>query len=183
MHKPPLLKPATLRLLHILLPIALILGSGCQALRSAHAPRMHRHADAEFVFRQHVTQEAAKYIGSRYKYGGTSPETGFDCSGFTAYVYGQFGLGLPHQSGAQAIEGQSVPLQKVVAGDLVYFARKGRIFHVALVESNDERGITVIHSTTSRGVIRENISTSDYWRPKIAGARTVVHKAEFVSGF
>lgn len=181
MHNPPLLKPTTLRLLHVLLPLALVLGTSCQALRSAHAPNMHRHADAEFVFRNNVTQEAAKYIGSRYRYGGTSPETGFDCSGFTSFIYAQFGVTLPHQSGSQSTEGQTIPVQKVVPGDLVYFSRKGRIFHVALVESNDETGITVIHSTTSRGVIRENITTSDYWRPKIAGARSIVHLADLAA--
>lgn len=159
--------------LRLILPLALIVGSGCQMARSAHSGAVSVY-DAEFAMRMDIMQEAAGYIGSRYKYSGVNPSTGFDCSGFTSFILAKFDISLPHQSGSQAQQGRPVPLDRVMPGDIVYFTRKSRIFHVALVETNDAEGITVIHSTTSRGVIRENITRSDYWRPKIAGARSVV---------
>ncbi len=160
--------------LRLILPISFLLASGCQMVRSAHSPSGWKKADAEFVLRMDITQQAAEYIGTRYKYTGTSPKTGFDCSGFTSFIMQKFDISLPHQSGSQAKEGRSIPVEKALPGDLVYFNRKGRIFHVALVERNEKGVITVIHSTTSRGVIRENITHSDYWRPKIAGVRSVI---------
>jgi hypothetical protein len=164
--------------LRLILPLALVVGSGCQMVRSAHSGAVSAY-DAEFAMRIDIMQEAAGYIGSRYKYSGVSPSTGFDCSGFTSFILAKYDISLPHQSGSQAQQGRPVPLDRVMPGDIVYFSRKSRIFHVALVESNDADGITVIHSTTSRGVIRENITRSDYWRPKIAGARSVVDAVGF----
>lgn len=159
--------------LRIILPAFVLLGTGCNVARTAHRP-FNNHYNAEFALRQDIIQDAAGYIGSKYKYTGTSPSTGFDCSGFTSFIMGKYGIQLPHQSASQAVTGKSIPVNKVQPGDLVYFSRKGRIFHVAIVETNDDNGIVVIHSTTSRGVIRENITQSDYWRPKITGARTVI---------
>lgn len=179
MHISELLRPITRIALRLFLPVVIMLASGCQMARSTHSTAMSRY-DAEFALRMDIVQQAAQHIGSRYKYTGTSPSTGFDCSGFTSYVLGQFEIALPHQSGAQAKVGQAIPVAKVMPGDLVYFTRGNRIFHVALVESNSEDGVVVIHSTTSRGVIRENITRSDYWRPKIAGARTVIDQTSLV---
>ena len=157
--------------------LIVFLFTSCSTINSPALVNTSSKFDAETALRIELVTEASRYIGSNYKYGGTSPKTGFDCSGFTSYVFEQFGVSLPHQSGSQAAVGQSISINHVVAGDLVYFSRNGsRIFHVALVEKRDENGITVIHSTTSRGVIRENITQSDYWKPKIAGARRVVNR-------
>lgn len=181
MSNPVLLLNPLFRLsLRFFLPVGLLLASGCQMVRSAHHVAPNRY-DAEFALRMDIMQQAASHLGARYKYSGTSPSTGFDCSGFTSFILSRFDISLPHQSGAQAKEGTSVPVDKALPGDIVYFTRKGRIFHVALVEINDDNGITVIHSTTSRGVIRENISRSDYWRPKIAGVRNVIQNTGLVA--
>ncbi|MCF8236891.1 MAG: C40 family peptidase [Saprospiraceae bacterium] len=160
--------------LRLILPLSLLVGTGCQVSRSAQASSSWKVYDAEWTMREDIRKEAAQYIGTRYKYAGTSPGSGFDCSGFTSYILAQYKIQLPHQSGAQANEGNAVQLSRLQPGDLVYFSRKGKIFHVALVEESDAYGITVIHSTSSRGVIRENISQSTYWKDKIAGARDVV---------
>lgn len=161
----------------MLLSFITFLFASCATFTTPEAVKATPRFDAESAMRVELVTEASRYIGSNYKYGGTSPKTGFDCSGFTSFIFEQFGVSLPHQSGSQAAVGQSISINHVVAGDLVYFSRNGsRIFHVALVEKRDEKGITVIHSTTSRGVIRENITQSDYWKPKIAGARRVVNR-------
>jgi len=130
--------------------------------------------DATTQLRKDVAQSSKQYVGTKYKYAGKTPKTGFDCSGFTSYVYEQFELELSSSSSAQATQGKEVPLSDVKAGDLVFFGKKGRITHVAMVISNTKEGINVIHSTTSKGVMIQNISTSKYWKPKIMFARDVI---------
>lgn len=155
--------------------LALLLGTSCQVPRTTtRTPTCRPAKDAEWTLREQVRTSAAQQIGTKYAYAGTSPQSGFDCSGLTSYVLGQVDISLPHQSGLQAQTGEATRLADLKAGDLVYFTRNGKVFHVALVESNDSDGIIVIHSTSSRGVIRENISRSGYWKPKIAGGRNVI---------
>lgn len=117
---------------------------------------------------------ARKFVGSTYKYGGKDPK-GFDCSGFTHFVMKQFDIQISPNSGMQSQEGRSVKLKDVQPGDLVFFEKGNppRVFHVSLVLENTEEGIIVVHSTTSRGVIVENISRSTYWSPMLASARRV----------
>ena len=66
-------------------------------------------------------QTAATYIGIPYVWAGDRPSTGFDCSGFTQFVYAQHGINLPHYSGYQAQMGIPVDIQNIQAGDLVAF--------------------------------------------------------------
>lgn len=65
-----------------------------------------------------VVKVAERYKGSRYRYGGTTP-AGFDCSGFTKYVYSKFGISLPHSASAQGREGKRVSRASAKPGDLV----------------------------------------------------------------
>ena len=66
-------------------------------------------------------------LGVPYSYGGTSPGSGFDCSGFTRYVYEHFGVELPHYSGAQYLLGRGVARGDLVPGDLVFFDDVGHV--------------------------------------------------------
>lgn len=66
-----------------------------------------------------VISIAARYVGVPYVYGGTTPD-GFDCSGFTAYVYGQLGISLPHSSSAQGSMGTKVSRDEAQPGDLIW---------------------------------------------------------------
>lgn len=66
-----------------------------------------------------VAQVALQYLGVPYVYGGTTT-SGFDCSGFTQYVYRQMGVSLPRTSGAQSRSGQYVSLSNIKSGDLLY---------------------------------------------------------------
>ena len=68
-----------------------------------------------------VVGYAKQFIGTKYTYGGTSPSTGFDCSGFTSYVYRNFGVSLPRTSGGQAGAGVAVSRSNLVAGDLIIY--------------------------------------------------------------
>ncbi|MBK6950189.1 MAG: C40 family peptidase [Haliscomenobacter sp.] len=62
------------------------------------------------------------------------------------------------------------------AGDLIFFRRSASepVFHVSLVIENDGKSLWVVHSTTSRGVIQEDLLASSYWKPKIYSARDVI---------
>lgn len=126
-------------------------------------------------FRKRVVDYGQKFIGTTYKYAGQSPKTGFDCSGFTSYVLKENGVVVSPASAVQATEGRAVSLEKVLPGDLIFFGEsKSKISHVALVVKRSPEGITCVHSTTSRGVIVENVTQSAYWKPKILFARDVI---------
>ncbi|HLP95019.1 MAG TPA: C40 family peptidase [Saprospiraceae bacterium] len=126
-------------------------------------------------FRQKVVDYGKKFVGTTYKYAGQSPKTGFDCSGFTSYVMKENGVMVSPASAIQATEGRKVPLEKVMPGDLLFFGEsKKKISHVGLVIKRGPEGITCVHSTTSRGVIVENVSQSTYWKDKILFARDVI---------
>lgn len=105
--------------------------------------------------------------GIPYKYGGTT-QRGFDCSGFTSYVYQKNNATIPRTSGEQERYAQSVRIKDLKTGDLVFFRpnKVGKVFHVALVVDNHRDGVIVIHSTSSRGVVEENITKSSYWSKK-----------------
>ncbi len=123
--------------------------------------------------RSKIEDFAKKQIGVKYKYGGKNP-SGFDCSGFTSYVFDKIKVSIPPTSSLQAKKGKNVNLKWVKKGDLVFFGRGGKISHVALVLNNKKDGIYVIHSTSSRGVVVENISKSSYWKKRIMFARNIL---------
>ncbi len=153
----------------------LLLVSACSTARKSVKPPPDTGNMSERQLRQELVRYALQLQGSTYKYAGTDPRTGFDCSGFTSYVFRQFNLSLSPASAAQSQEGTPVSLNAVQPGDLIIFGKnKHNIQHVALVVERSAKGIEVVHSTTSRGVIRENISTSSYWKPLILFARNVI---------
>lgn len=126
--------------------------------------------------RQQIVEFASRQLGTRYRSAGRSPQRGFDCSGFTYFVLDEFDIAVPPVSRSQESEGRPVALDDAQPGDLVFFrrSRSGPVFHVAMVVSNDREGLRVIHSTTSRGVVIDNIEQSSYWRPKLSTARNVI---------
>ena len=99
-----------------------------------------------------VVPTAEQYIGTAYRYGGTSPRSGFDCSGFVQYVYGIQGVTLPRTSRQMAGAGIAVePSRRSLAvGDLMLFSQGGRISHVAIYAGNGR----FIHSSSSGNGVR-----------------------------
>ena len=69
-----------------------------------------------------VVDYAKQFIGIPYQYGGSSPSTGFDCSGFTSYIYKHFGVSLPRTSGGQSSVGTAVSKSDLAPGDLVIYS-------------------------------------------------------------
>ncbi|WP_235782059.1 C40 family peptidase [Paenibacillus senegalensis] len=124
-------------------------------------------ASVESDVQDQIISTAKEYIGTRYVYGGSTPK-GFDCSGFTSYVFNQYGVSLPRTSaGMYSESGQSVSdLQK---GDLVFFANNGRVFHVGIYIENNQ----FISATTSYGVKIDKIN-DNYWGNYYIGAKRVL---------
>jgi cell wall-associated NlpC family hydrolase len=148
--------------------------AACSAFKTA-TPKSGEASTSAMQLRNKITDYAQRYVGSGYKYAGTSPSTGFDCSGFTSYVLKEFKVKVSPASSVQATEGRPIALERVLPGDLIFFGESSKkISHVALVLKRSKDGIVCVHSTTSRGVIVENVSTSTYWKPKILFARDVI---------
>ncbi len=126
-----------------------------------------------------IIDEAYKHIGTPYRYGARGPKA-FDCSGFTSYVYRQFGINLSRSSRDQARDGKAVEgtyadMQK---GDIIIFgARASRrsIGHVGIfIEMMpDGQDFTFIHAATHGGVTVSHIK-EDYYAARFLGARRVL---------
>jgi peptidoglycan DL-endopeptidase CwlO len=105
--------------------------------------------------------------GAPYRNGGSDP-TGFDCSGFTQYVFAQYGIPLPRDVREQYRQGKSVKPEDLVAGDLVFFTTTDPgASHVAIAIGGDE----FVHAPSSAGVVRVEHLSSRYWAPRYLGAK------------
>lgn len=119
---------------------------------------------------------AGQYKGLRYRRGGKTPK-GFDCSGFTSYVFRQFGMKLNASSSSQYTQGEAVEDMDLLPGDLVFFSgravSKTRVGHVGLVtDVNPDGTFKFIHSSNSQGVTVSK-STEPYYSRRYIGARRV----------
>ena len=115
-----------------------------------------------------VVEKAKSYIGCKYVYGGMSP-SGFDCSGFTSYIYKQFGVSLNRTAAGQYSNGSAVSRSELQAGDLVMFGQSG-INHVGIYMGG---GMMVHAANPSRGVTTDTIN-SGYYNTNYVGARRVM---------
>ena len=121
---------------------------------------------------QTILSEAEKLLGTPYRYGGTSPGEGFDCSGLVYHVFRKAGLKLQRTSYLQSEEGQTISVPQTAPGDLIFFAHSGdRINHVGIVTSKAGEPLAMIHASSSKGVIHTNVAASKYWQTRLKGAR------------
>ncbi|HZQ16826.1 MAG TPA: C40 family peptidase [Gaiellaceae bacterium] len=133
------------RRLRLMLLCAFLLAACCARAGFALAAHLRTgHATAVKREQARIVTFARRFLGVRYSYGGTSPRFGFDCSGFTRFVYGHFGIVLPHYSVAQFGLGRRVARARLRPGDLVFFDGLG---HVGLYLGNG-RFIHAPHSGT-----------------------------------
>ena len=126
--------------------------------------------DDDDQLRKEIVKTANRYIGVAYRWGGESPNTGFDCSGLTMVVYRLNGLHLPRSSGQQWNAGKPVSRDQLSDGDLVFFATSGgrRVSHVGIYTGNGK----FLHAPGKGRRIRVSSLSNSYFKPRYLGART-----------
>jgi cell wall-associated NlpC family hydrolase len=118
---------------------------------------------------QQILSFAAKFLGTPYVWGGTTPSPGFDCSGYVQYVYRNAGISLSRVSEQQYKNGVSVSRSELSPGDLVFFhTYSSGASHVGIYVGNN----TMINS--SNGGVSYDDMTNSYWAPRYLGARRVI---------
>jgi cell wall-associated NlpC family hydrolase len=138
-------------------------------LRTPAAVRKHLRTTTSETLGERMVAYAKHLIGVRYSWGGSSPRTGFDCSGFVRYVYGHFGISLAHSSFSDFWRGRHVGRWSMRPGDLVFFDGAG---HVGIYVGHGR----FIHAPHSGTVVR--ISTMAGWySTRFDGARRLVANA------
>ena len=113
---------------------------------------------------------ARTFVGGRYVFGGSSPGSGFDCSGLVAYVYGKSGISLPRTAAQQFSRGKSVRFDELAPGDLIFQSGtyKAGISHVAIYIGDGK----MLHAKGEKyGIVIDSVGP---WKPGAPGARRVI---------
>lgn len=124
--------------------------------------------------RRKLADYAKVWHNTPYKYAGKEP-SGFDCSGFTEYVFSNYGYNIGGTALTQAAKGRRRMMDEVKPGDLMFFGDNRKVSHVAIVSSNDGNNIFITHSTSSKGVITENLTASEYWSDRFLFAKDIIN--------
>ncbi len=142
-----------------ILLLGIILFSGC-----ASVPEIKPTAD-----RLPMVSYALSLQGAPYRYGKSSPDEGFDCSGFVKHVYEHQGISLPRTSQGMAQSLAQVPKNELHSGDLVFFNTNGKPFsHVGIYVDNDD----FIHAPSQRtGKVLVSSLKNKYWENRFSCAR------------
>ena len=150
-----------------LLACALLLAHGCGKNKiSSGGPVKFGKASGPNVVATAKTQ-----LGKPYKYGGTSPKTGFDCSGLILWSYSQYGVKVPRLARDQAKTGKAVKKSQLRHGDIVVFRISGRSgIHTGIYSGNGK----FVHSPSSGKRIREDSINTDYWKRRYVSGRRVL---------
>jgi cell wall-associated NlpC family hydrolase len=122
-----------------------------------------RFSGSESPLQKSVLNEAKKWLGTPYCYGGENKKC-TDCSGFVQTVFSSIGMQLPRTAAQQFAAGESISEIQAEPGDLVFFKKSGRINHVGIYAGDD----MFIHASSSRGVVLQSLNDK-YYSSKFAG--------------
>ena len=169
--------PALRRLGAGLVALSLLTGCGHQTVRPAHRPVATRTWQTlpppDPVAANAVLMRALGLVGTPYRYGGNTPESGFDCSGLVNYVYrDMLDLRLPRTSRAlAAFQGPRIAEDRLVAADLVFFGSGAGVSHVGIYVGEGR----FVHAPSTGGTVRLDRLDGPYWRDHYSGAVRVLH--------
>ncbi len=159
----------------------MVLSTGCSNVRKAVYDKKNRSelasaskntyartpAAKEATVRSNLISTASQNLGTKYTYGGISPKEGFDCSGLVYYAAKSNQITLPRSSRTLAEAGPHINWKSAEPGDLIFFGEGKKVNHVGIIERKKSNELWVIHSTSSRGVISEDVLKSSYWSKRI----------------
>jgi len=119
-----------------------------------------------------VLMRAISLVGTPYRYGGNTPESGFDCSGLVNYVFrDMLDVRLPRTSrDLAAFQGPAISPQRLTAADLVFFGPPGAVTHVGIYVGEGR----FVHAPTTGGTVRLDRLDGPYWRDNYSGAKRVL---------
>ena len=120
-----------------------------------------------------VLMRAISLVGTPYRYGGNTPDGGFDCSGLVNYVFrDMLDLRLPRTSRELAAwQGPRIPTDRLAAADLVFFGSSGTVSHVGIYVGEGR----FVHAPSTGGTVRLDRLDGPYWRDHYSGAKRVLH--------
>ena len=128
------------------------------------------HPDTRETAADVIVRTALGLRGSPYRDGGSTPD-GFDCSGFTQYVFAQAGTRLPRDTREQFQKGAKITRDALQPGDLVFFATTSKhVSHVGIVLDDTH----FVHAPSARGVVRIESMELPYWKRRFVGIKRIV---------
>jgi cell wall-associated NlpC family hydrolase len=173
MHNKPVFIPRGNTALAALL--LLLAGCGHTPIKQS-APPASRHswpqtAPSNPAAANSVLMRALSLVGTPYRYGGNTPDTGFDCSGLVTYVYREvLDIRLPRTSRElAAIQGPRITPAQLTSGDLVFFGNRGNVTHVGIYVGEGR----FVHAPNTGGTVRLDRLDGAYWRDHYTGAKRV----------
>ena len=182
--KPPRIPAAPIprgfRLAGLALALALLAacGGGEKSVRRAAPPpgdsrAWPQVAPADPVAANSVLIRALGLVGTPYRYGGNTPEGGFDCSGLVTYVFrDMLDLRLPRTSAELAkVQGPRIEPRKLAPADLVFFGSRGSVSHVGIYVGEGR----FVHAPSTGGTVRLDRLDGPYWQDHYSGAKRVLH--------
>ncbi|MGV8922313.1 MAG: C40 family peptidase [Thermomonas sp.] len=160
---------------------AALLLPGCGGGNAAHKPVPHvagnhtwpQVAPADPVRANAVLMRAISLVGTPYRWGGNTPESGFDCSGLVNYVYrDMLDLRLPRTSRELAeVQGPRIAAAQLASGDLVFFGNGNDVSHVGIYVGEGR----FVHAPNSGGTVRLDHLDGSWWRDHYSGARRLLN--------
>lgn len=149
---------------HLLLASSLLL-TGCGSIVANDTAYLPPNASPANHKGQQIVQEARKYLGAPYQYGGNNP-AGFDCSGLVEYSHQKIGINVPRSTHTQLKQARQVSKNKLQPGDLVFFKLEGKkVSHVGIYAGNNE----FIHSPSTGKKVSYARLDNPYWDEHLIG--------------